>query len=110
MRQGATFALVPLCLGIVLSPALVLAGPWSLPDESRGSRVAPLLLLSRPEVREDLQLGADQAAEASKAIDDLHQKAVSLKGMTGEEAIARRKAVRRGPKSLARKEPPSRAG
>ena len=51
MRQGTTFALVPLCLGIMLSPAF--AG-WTLPEESRGSRVAPLFLLSRADVREDL--------------------------------------------------------
>lgn len=96
MRHGATFALVPLCLGIVLSPALALAGPWSLPDESRGSRVAPLLLLSRPDVREDIQLSSDQTADVERAIDDLHRKAAALKGLTGEDAIARRKAVDEG--------------
>ncbi len=99
MRHGATFALVPLFLGIALIPSPALAGPWSLPDQSRGSRVAPLLLLSRPEVREDLQLTADQAADVERAIDDLHRKAAALKGMTGDEAIARRKAVDEGQKS-----------
>ena len=97
MRHGATFALVPLCLGIVLSPAL--AGTWSLPDESMGSRVAPLLLLSRPEVREDLQLASNQTADVERAIDDLHRKAAALRGLTGEDAVARRKAVDEGQKA-----------
>ncbi len=91
MRQGTTFALVPLCLlGIMLSPAH--AG-WSLPDESRGSRVAPLFLLSRADVREDLQFPADQAAEVDKAVIDLFNKAADLKGKTGEAAVAQRKLV-----------------
>jgi hypothetical protein len=92
MRQGTTFALVPLCLmGIMLSPAH--AGTWSLPDESRGSRVAPLFLLSRADVREDIQFPASQVSEVDKAIVDLFNKAADLKGMTGEAAIAQRKLV-----------------
>ena len=91
MRQGATFALAPLCFGVMLGQAL--AGSWALPDESRGHRVAPLLLLSRPEVRDDLQLAPDQVLEVEKAIADLHQKAAALKGKTGEAAVAGRRAV-----------------
>ena len=91
MRQGTTFALVPLCFGAMLGQAL--AGSWALPDESRGNRVAPLLLLSRPEIRDDLQLAPDQVIEVDKAIADLHQKAAALKGKTGEAALAGRRAV-----------------
>src|SRR5947209_5792562 len=97
MRQGATFALVPLCLGIMLGPAL--AGPWSLPDESRGVRVAPLLLLSRPDVRDDLQLPAALSPEVDKAIVDLFEKAAALKGKTGEAAVAQRRLVDEGQKT-----------
>ncbi len=93
MRHGATLALVPLWFGIALSPAPALAGGWSLPDESQGVRVAPLLLLSRPDVRADLKLNADQAADAGRVIDDLHRKAAALKGRTGAAAVAERKAV-----------------
>jgi hypothetical protein len=96
MRQGTTFALVPLCLGIMLSPAL--ADSWALPDESRGTRVAPLFLLSRPEVRDDLQLAPEQSAEVDKAIEDLFFKAAALKGKTGEAAVAGRRAVDEGQK------------
>jgi hypothetical protein len=98
MRQGMTFALVPLIgLGILLSPAM--AGSWSLPDESRGTRVAPLFLLSRPEVREDLQLTPDVCKQVEKEIEDLFNKALALRGKTGPEAIAERKLVDEGQKN-----------
>ena len=102
MRRGSTFALVPLliCLGFGLAaPRAGLAGSWSLPDASRGSRVAPLLLLSRPEVREDLRLAPDQVAEAEKAVTALREKAAAIKGQTGEAALAGRRAVDDGQKS-----------
>ncbi len=92
MRQGTTFALVPLLgLGILLSPAL--ADSWSLPDESRGTRVAPLFLLSRPEVREDLGLTTDVCQQVEKEIESLYTKAAALRGKTGAEAVAQRKLV-----------------
>jgi hypothetical protein len=92
MRQGTTFALVPLIgLGILLSPAL--AGSWSLPDESRGSRVAPLFLLSRPEIREDLGLTPDVSQQVETEIEDLYAKAAAIRGKTGADAIAQRKLV-----------------
>ena len=100
MRQGRTFAALVSCVCLVLAigstPAPALAAGWSLPDESIGTRVAPLLLLSRPEVRDDLRLSSDQSVEVEKAIADLHAKAVALRGLTGEEAIARRRLVDEG--------------
>jgi hypothetical protein len=98
MRQGATFALVPLlCLATLGGSSQ--AKDWSLPDESRGSRVAPLFLLSRPDVREDLRIAPDQVAEIDKAIVDLFEKAAALKGKTGQAAIEARKAVDEGEKA-----------
>ena len=93
MRQGATFALVPLTWLAILAGSSLAGDSWSLPDESRGSRVAPLFLLSRPEIREDLKIAPDQAAEIDKAIVDLFEKARALKGKTGQAAIEARKAV-----------------
>jgi hypothetical protein len=98
MRQGATIALVPLlCLATFGAPSLA-GDPWSLPDESRGSRVAPLLLLSRSDVREDLKIAPEQVAEVDKAILDLFEKAKPLKGKTGQAIIEARKAVDEGEK------------
>jgi hypothetical protein len=98
MRHGATLAVVPLWIGIVLSmaPASAHAGGWTLPDESRGHRIAPLLLLSRPDVRDDLQLPAAMVTEVDKAIDDLFRKAAALKGQTGDVALEGRRAVDEG--------------
>ena len=106
MRQGATIALVPmLCLAVIGGSARAGdgagtgTGSWSLPDESRGSRVAPLLLLSRPEVRDDLKIPADQVGEIDRAILDLFARAAALKGKTGQAAIEGRKAVDEGEKA-----------
>ncbi len=98
MRQGATFALVPLlCLASLGGSSQ--AKDWSLPDESRGTRVAPLFLLSRPDIREDLRISAEQVAEIDKAIVELFEKAKELKGKTGPAAIEARKAVDEGEKA-----------
>jgi hypothetical protein len=99
MRQGATFALVPLLwLAALGGPSLAgeESGPWTLPEESRGSRVAPLLLLSRPEIRDDLKIPPDQVAEIDKAISDLSYKASTLKGKTGPAAVEARRAIDEG--------------
>ncbi len=94
MRQGSTLALVSLWLGTVgwAGPS-AFAGGWGLPNESRGARVAPLLLLSRPDVRDDLKLTPDQAVEADRAIADFHRQAVGLKGRTDASAKAERRVV-----------------
>ena len=97
MRQGPMLALVPVCLGLLIAPAF--AGSWALPDDSRGTRVAPMLLLTRADVREDLLFPPDQVGELEKAVDDLHKKAAALKGKTGAEAVGLRKAVDDGQKT-----------
>ena len=99
MRQGATFALVPLLCLASLGGSSLAGDSWSLSDESRGSRVAPLLLLSRADVREDLRIAPDQLPEIDMAILDLFEKAAALKGKTGQAAIEGRKAVDEGEKT-----------
>lgn len=100
MRQGATFALVPLlCLATLGGSTLAGPGPWSLPDEARGTRVAPLFLLSRADVRDDLNIDPGQVAEIDKAIVDLFEKAKALRGKAGQAAVEARKAVDEGEKA-----------
>ena len=96
MRHGATLALVPLWIGIALAPAPAHAAGWTLPDESRGHRIAPLLLLSRADVRDDLGLPAAMVTEVDRAVEDLFRKAALLKGQTGEAALEGRRAVDEG--------------
>ncbi len=76
MRLGASRLLPALLLVATLVPAPSPAGELtSLPDERLGIRTAPLLLLSRPDVRADLALDPSQTTAALKAISDLHAKA-----------------------------------
>lgn len=95
MRQGATLALVTLGL-IGIAPAPAPAASWSLPDRSMGARITPLLLLSRADIRDDLQLGPELAGDVDRAIADLYKQANALKGQTGDVAVDRRRAVDEG--------------
>ena len=102
MRHGSTRAGLTARL---IAPALFLmfAGPTSegraqaqqapLPDDRLGIRTAPLLLLSRPDVRADLALTPQQSESAERAITDLYVRAAGVRGKTGAEALAARKSV-----------------
>ena len=85
MRHGWTMA--PAGLLVVL--LLVGAGPepvpgeMTVPDGRFGSRTAPILLLSRPDVQIDLQLDARQIAAARSAIVQLMEQASSLRNQRG---------------------------
>ncbi|MBX6315837.1 MAG: hypothetical protein IRY99_23430 [Isosphaeraceae bacterium] len=83
MHHGAmpqwTRACGPLLAALLLAaPALGGEGELVLPDSRRGFQVAPLLLLSRPDVRADLQLTANQVAAARHAIVELTSQARKL--------------------------------
>ena len=95
MRDGATRrALAALVLlSVVVIPTTSLGDDGQLPDSRLGIRTVPLLLLSRPDVRADLGLNPEQSAEARRAISELHAKAAALRGKTGAEAIAARRAI-----------------
>jgi hypothetical protein len=72
----------------------------ALPDERLGQKTAPLLLLSREDVRADLGMTAKQAEEATKAATSLHAQALAIKGMKGPQAIAARKRIDETEQSL----------
>ncbi|MGE3820202.1 MAG: hypothetical protein AB7I30_12350 [Isosphaeraceae bacterium] len=98
MRYGTTrfLAVSGLVLLLTTSPGLMGEEPrpaGGLPDDRLGVRTAPLLLLSRADVREDLGMSARQSADAEAAIADLYARAAQLRGKTGEEVLAGRKAV-----------------
>jgi hypothetical protein len=65
----------------------------ALPDDRLGTRLAPILLLSRADVRTDLRLDAKQTASAEQAIAHVHARAEALKGRTREQSIEGRKAI-----------------
>src|SRR3954452_22377914 len=97
MRQGTT-PIRPAFWGVILAlmPTFTLAAEDEapLPDSRLGYRTAPLLLLSRPDIRADLGLNADQAASAQKAIRSMYLQAAALKGRPNTEATIRaRRAI-----------------
>ena len=77
-----------------LSPTAWAAdGPAPLPDNRLGIRTAPLLLLSRADVRADVGLDAAQAADSERALAELYLQAAALRGKRGPEARVTQRAV-----------------
>lgn len=64
-----------------------------LPDDRLGIRTAPLLLLTRPDVRADVGLDARQAAEAIREVAELRTRAAALRGRPDAEVSAARRAI-----------------
>lgn len=64
-----------------------------LPDERLGIRTAPLLLLSRADVRADLGLSVEQSAKAETALADLYVRGTAIRGQKGARAVAARRAI-----------------
>jgi hypothetical protein len=95
MRHGSTRW--GLAVVLVLSAAPAFAGTDDeppLPDSRLGTRTTPLLLLSRPDVREDLKLTSDQTESARRAISSFYVKAAPLRGKPDTpETIRERRAV-----------------
>jgi hypothetical protein len=66
---------------------------WQLPDDRRGMRTAPILLLSREDVATDLGLSADQRAKTWEKINELGQMASKLKGKNDEDSLKLKRQV-----------------
>lgn len=90
MRHGWTLATA---LVLILIPIVSRGGGPPLPDSRLGIRTAPILLLSRPDVRDDLGLDAKQAAAAERTITDLYIRAARLRGQAEEVARSAREAI-----------------
>ncbi|MBV8076616.1 MAG: hypothetical protein JO284_09475 [Planctomycetaceae bacterium] len=93
MRHGATPILAALLIGVAMSPRACRADPQPLPDSRLGIPTAPLLLLSRPDVRADIGLDPKQAEAAERAITELYARASSVKQMKGKQASVARREV-----------------
>lgn len=80
MRHGSTrLASLVLLVSSGISFSSVAGEESSLPNSMLGVRVTPLLLLSRADVRADLNLSSEQTQSAERAIQSLHQQAQSLR-------------------------------
>ena len=94
MRQGSTRFASLIFLALSLMGSAVLATEEnSLPDARRNTRVTPLLLLSRLDVRDDLGLSEAQTQSVELAIQRFHTQAQGLRGLpnNAETIRARRK-------------------
>ena len=95
MRHGSTR------LGLTVILAMVGVSAFAgdddeppLPDSRLGHRTTPLLLLSRPDVRADLELTADQTESARRAIRNFYVQAMPLRGKPNTpETIRERRVV-----------------
>ncbi|MFM1802597.1 MAG: hypothetical protein RJA81_1949 [Planctomycetota bacterium] len=66
---------------------------WQLPDDRRGVRTAPILLMSRDDVADDLGLTPEQRAKTWEMIGRLGNKAAELKGRKDDEALKLRREI-----------------
>src|SRR5262249_46204621 len=78
---------------LVVPPTLVPAQEVRLPDNRLGTRVAPLLLLSRSDVQIDLKMTPEQVGAARHVIIELHEKDRTLKDKPDAQVITGRRAI-----------------
>jgi hypothetical protein len=95
MRHGWIVfqALLVVGMGFIIFETAGLGGEWSLPDGRLGTRTAPILLLSRPDVQVDLRLEPAQIAGARSTINELTRKAMALRGKSGPAVLAQRRVI-----------------
>jgi len=96
MRHGLTFVPTAVLLALAAAPTAVCrAGDGGAPlsDARIGVRTAPVLLLSRPDVRGELGLSPRQADEAERAVSDFYTRALALRGKTGAQTVRERQAI-----------------
>ena len=94
MRQGPTPAVLVALLSLAGSVALGASDEPPLPDSRIGLRTAPLLLLSRPDIRADLELTPEQSESSARAIRSFYVQAHALRGKgNSPETIRERRAV-----------------
>ena len=92
MRHGSTLA--PIALVFALGSLASARDEAPLPDSRLGQPTQPLLLLTRPDVRDDLKMDADQTASAEEAVRAFYLQAYALRGQpTNPETLRARRAV-----------------
>jgi len=80
--------------GLLASEAsAAIEGELEYPTSRLGVRTAPLLLLCRADVRAEVELTGQQATAAERVAAELHAKAAELRGKTGAEVLAARRAI-----------------
>jgi hypothetical protein len=94
MRPGmATLIVRTAALGLIAWGATAPARAGGVPDSRRGLPIAPLLLLTRADVRVELKLTPEQTADAERVISDVIDKGMAIRGKKDAAAIAVREAI-----------------
>jgi hypothetical protein len=88
-----TTALLVLLLAACSVATTRAADDWVLPDDRLGVATAPILFLSRPDVQEELKLDPNQVVDAKRKIVELYRAATLLRGKSGGELLAGRRAI-----------------
>jgi hypothetical protein len=92
-RQKALGLFLVVVPGIAaLSPAAHAGDPL---DGRRGTRTAPIILLTRQDVQADLRLSPELIADANRTGAEIYQKALALKGKDGAAVVEARRAIDR---------------
>jgi hypothetical protein len=94
-RQGSTLIAIAIVAGLSWAESRVArGGEYYLTEARLGTRTAPLLLLSRSDVRADLNLSQEQSASAEAMIDSVYTRAEKLRGKPNSpEVIAERRVI-----------------
>jgi hypothetical protein len=87
--------LLGIFVALASSPGLALGQEGSVPETRLGTRIAPILLLSREDVRSELAMNPTQVESAWSTIASLHQRALALRGKSGPMVLAEREAIDR---------------
>ena len=85
----------PLFLIAALSLGTTARAAAGLPDSRLGTPTAPILLLTRADVRAELKLSPEQAAEADRVIGDLRDRGRALRGQVDDAARSARREIDR---------------
>jgi hypothetical protein len=97
MRQGwsptSTLRSVVLTLLFLSWFQIGLAQEIQLPLSRRGTRTAPILLLSRSDIQRELALSPEFVAQAKTFAGALQRKAAALRGQTGAGLLVARRAI-----------------
>jgi hypothetical protein len=89
----AAWLVLLMTTALALAPPPSHAGPPPLTDDRLGIGTAPLLLLSRADVRGEIGLDANQVADADRTLSALYEQALALKGKNGPEERKRKQAI-----------------
>ncbi|CAN5879943.1 hypothetical protein BH23PLA1_BH23PLA1_38220 [soil metagenome] len=93
MRRGTTIPRV--CYSILVGCLATLpTSVWAqVPNSRLGSRTAPILLLTRADVRDELRMNPEQVAGFRTVIAQLYDRAMTLQGRSDPQAVADRRAI-----------------